>query len=393
MDIKLEVCKHDEYCGGCIYQGKEYGEQLAIKEGQVKEYIRENELVVESLDSIEPTPARYRYRNKMDYTFGDLVKDGEMTLGMHQKGRFMSIVTVDECQLVPEDFNKILRATLDFCLEKGYTKYHKRTHEGMMRNLVLRRGVRTGQILINIVTQSDRDEGSFDEEGYLRMILSLDLEDEVCGVLRTINDDWSDAVKCDELRVLYGQDYYMERIMDLDFKVSAFSFFQTNVEAVERLYKEAISLIDDVSGKTVFDLFCGTGTITQALARSAQNAIGVEIVEDAVISARQNAELNGLDNCEFIAGDVLKVLPELEEKPDVIVVDPPRAGIHPKVLPMIASYGVDEILYISCNPKTMCKDLKVLQDSGYRIKYMKPFDNFAFTKHVETVVLMSKENT
>ena len=417
----MEICKHDDMCGGCMYQGTEYEEQLRIKEAQVKEYISENEIKVKKFDHIEGAPSLYHYRNKMDYTFGDLVKDGEMTLGMHRKGQFMSIVTVDGCQIVPEDFNRILRATLDFCIERGYTKYHKRRHEGMMRNLVLRRGENTGEILVNIVTQSDLgtvppaltgtdtpvlfdedrfEEGRFDEEGFVKMIESLPLDNKICGILRTINDDWSDAVKCDELRILKGRDYYMEKIMDLDFKVSAFSFFQTNVPAVERLYREAISLIDDFEGKTVFDLFCGTGTITQSMARNAGLVVGIEIVEEAVAAAKENAALNGLDNCEFIAGDVLKVLPAIKSgevtgkegvvlMPDVIVVDPPRAGIHPKVLPMIAEYGVDEILYISCNPKTLCKDLKVLQDCGYYVQYMKPYDNFPMTKHVETVCLLT----
>lgn len=418
----MEICKHDEMCGGCIYQGVSYEEQLKIKEEQVKQYMLENGIKAEHFESIEGAPSVSAYRNKMDYTFGDLVKDGEMTLGMHRKKQFMSIVTVDECQLVPEDFNRILRGTLDFCIQHGYTKYHKRRHEGMMRNLVLRRGENTGEILVNIVTQSDTgtvppalsgsgqpvlfdeqsyEEGRFDEDGFVKMIESLPLDNKICGILRTINDDWADAVKCDELRILKGQDYYMERIMDLDFKVSAFSFFQTNVPAVERLYKEAISLVDDFAGKTVFDLFCGTGTITQSMAKSAGRAVGVEIVEEAVDAAKENAALNGLDNCEFIAGDVLKVLPAIKSgeltgedgsilSPDVIVVDPPRAGIHPKVLPMIADYGVDEILYISCNPKTMCMDMKVLQEYGYQVKYMKPYDNFPMTKHVECVCLLSK---
>ena len=417
----MEICKHDDMCGGCMYQGTEYEEQLRIKEAQVKEYISENGIKVKKFEHIEGAPSLYHYRNKMDYTFGDFVKDGEMTLGMHRKGQFMSIVTVDGCQIVPEDFNRILRATLDFCTERGYTKYHKRRHEGMMRNLVLRRGENTGEILVNIVTQSDLgtvppaltgmdtpvlfdeerfEEGRFDEEGFVKMIESLPLDNKICGILRTINDDWSDAVKCDELRILKGRDYYMEKIMDLDFKVSAFSFFQTNVPAVERLYREAISLIDDFEGKTVFDLFCGTGTITQSMARNAGLVVGIEIVEEAVAAAKENAALNGLDNCEFIAGDVLKVLPAIKSgevtgkegvvlMPDVIVVDPPRAGIHPKVLPMIAEYGVDEILYISCNPKTLCKDLKVLQDCGYYVQYMKPYDNFPMTKHVETVCLLT----
>ena len=389
-DIKFEmkaVCPHDEFCGGCIYQGRPYEEQLEIKEKLVRDLMIKNEVKADKVEPIQPCPRLYGYRNKMEFTFGDLVKDGEMTLGMHQKGRFMSIVTVDQCQLVPEDMTRVLSATLEFCKQRGYTKYHKRSHTGLMRNLVVRTGERTGQILINIVTTSERE---FDEKGYVDMILSMGLENSVNGILHTVNDDLSDAIKCDSLNILYGSDYYMEKIMGLDFRVGAFSFFQTNISAVERLYSEAVSLIEDVSGKVVFDLFCGTGTITQTLAKKAKKAVGVEIVEDAVKSARENAVLNGLENCEFICGDVLKVLPDLEEKPDVIVVDPPRAGIHPKVLPMLAGYGTDEILYISCNPKTLFPDLAVLQEYGYRVKYVKPYDNFPMTKHVECCSLLVK---
>lgn len=382
----MDICKHDEFCGGCIYQGIPYEEQLQIKEDQVLEFLRANEVESEKFEHIQPSLGQYGYRNKMEYTFGDLVKDGEMTLGMHKKGHHMSIVTVDECQLVHEDFNKILKATLEFC--KKYTKYHKRRHDGMMRNLIVRRGERTEELLINIVTTG---EPGFNEAGYLDLINSLPLENKVVGVLRTINDDFSDAVKCQELRILQGQDFYMEKIMNLDFKVSAFSFFQTNVEAAERLYKDALALIDDFEGKTVFDLFCGTGTITQTLAQKAGKAIGVEIVEDAVESARINAELNNLDNCEFIAGDVFKVLDSLSEKPDVIVVDPPRPGIQGKALDKIASYGVSQILYISCNPKTLSMDLARFKGYGYKVKYIKPYDNFCNTKHTEAICLIEKD--
>lgn len=399
----MDICKHDEYCGGCIYQGVPYDEQLKIKQQQLFDFMKIYEIESKEVSEIEPSPAQYRYRNKMEYTFGDLVKDGEMTLGMHRKGRFMSVVTVDSCQLVSEDFNKILTGTLKFCSK--YSKYHKRKHDGLMRNLILRRGERSGEILVNIVTTSDSgsvsasDNGSeiknihgekFDESGYVDMINSLDLENDVVGILRTINDDFADSVKCQTLRILQGRDYYTEEIMGLSFKVSAFSFFQTNVIAAERLYTEAVSLIDNLGGKTVFDLFCGTGTITQYIARNAKRVIGIELVEEAVQSAQENAKLNNIENCEFIAGDVFKVLEHIDEKPDLIIVDPPRPGIQGKALDKIASYGVEQILYISCNPKTLCMDLRRFKEYGYEILYMKPYDNFANTKHVESVVLMTR---
>ncbi|MEG2522013.1 MAG: 23S rRNA (uracil(1939)-C(5))-methyltransferase RlmD [Anaerovoracaceae bacterium] len=382
----MDICKHDAFCGGCIHQGISYNQQLADKEKEVLDLVNSKKLKIDKIDPIEGSPNQYRYRNKMEYTFGDLVKDGEMTLGMHKKGHYMSIVTVDECQLVHEDFNKILRATLDHATEKGYTKYHKRSHQGLLRNLIVRCGERTNQLLVNIVTTSDE----MDESGFCQMINGLELEFEVVGILRTINDNLADAVKCEELRVLQGRDYYMEKIMGLEFKVSAFSFFQTNISAVERLYSEALDLVEDFGGKTVFDLFCGTGTITQTVALKAKEAIGVEIVQDAVDAAIENAKLNNLDNCKFIAGDVFDVLDNITEKPDMIIVDPPRKGIDNKALDKIVKYGVKEILYISCNPKTLVENLYYLNYFGYEVKYLKPFDNFPNTKHVECVVLLSK---
>lgn len=383
----MEICKHDEFCGGCIYQGTSYEEQLKIKENEVLSLLDKKDIKCEEIMPIEPAPCQYRYRNKMEYTFGDQVKDGPMTLGMHQKRRFMSIVTVDECQLVHDDFNKILRATLDFCTDRGYKHYHKKSHRGLMRNLIVRRGVHTNELLVNIVTSS---EPGFDEEAFVELLKGLDLEFELVGILRTFNDNIADAVNCEELKILDGRDYYMEKIMGLEFKVSAFSFFQTNIEAVENLYSYAVDLIDDFSGKVAFDLFCGTGTITQTLAQKAKRAVGVELVEEAVEAAKVNAALNGLDNCEFIAGDVFEVLETVSEKPDVIVVDPPRMGISPNALDKIISYGVDQIVYVSCNPKTLVENLYYLGYYGYKVKVLKPFDNFPNTKHIECVCLLER---
>ena len=391
--IKTGLCPHKEFCGGCIYQGVDYAEQLKSKESEIGFLLKKNSVAPEVLDGIEGCSSQYAYRNKMEYTFGDLVKDGEMTLGMHKKGQFMSIITVDHCQLVHPDFNKILRATLDFAIEKSYPKYNKKSHAGLMRNLIVRRGVNTGEILVNIVTASDEKAGMvFDSQAYSEMIRGLDLGNTLVGVLRTNCDTLADAVIPDSTEIIWGRDNYMEKLLGLNFKVSAFSFFQTNVEAVTRLYSEALALIPGIEGKRVFDLYCGTGTISQIMALKAEKVLGVEIVEEAVDAARENAALNGLDNCEFFAGDVYKVLEgENFEKPDVIVVDPPRAGIQPKALDKIISYGVDEILYISCGPKTLMQNLAYFEYYGYKVKYLKPFDNFPFTKHIESIALLRRE--
>lgn len=381
-------CIHDEYCGGCIYQDLTYDEQIKTKEKQVRDLLDLRKINFEDISSITGSEDIYAYRNKMEYTFGDQVKGGKMTLGMHQKGKFMSIITVDKCQIVDQDFNVILWAVLDFCNENGYVQYNKKSHEGLMRNLIIRKGVKTKELLVNLVTTSQHN---FDEEKFVSMLQGLKLENEIVGILHTLNDGLADAVICDKLNILYGRDYYMEEIMGLKFKVSAFSFFQTNPKAVERLYQEALELIDDFDGKIAYDLFCGTGTISQALALKAKKVIGVELVEEAVESAKENAKLNSLENCEFIAGDVFQILESTEiEKPDVIVVDPPRVGIQKKALDKIISYGVDQILYISCNPKTLAENLEVMQERGYEVKKVKIYDNFPFTKHVETVALLSK---
>ena len=256
-----------------------------------------------------------------------------------------------------------------------------------MRNLIIRKGVRTEELLINIVTTS---EEGFEEEAFVEGILGLKLKNKTVGILRTFNDNMADAVVCNSLKILWGRDYYMEKLMGLDFKVSAFSFFQTNVEAVERLYSEALALIDGLEGKRVFDLYCGTGTISQIMALKAKEVLGIELVTEAVAAAGENARLNGLDNCRFIAGDVFEALERVNEKPDVIVVDPPRVGIQPKALDKILSYGVQQIVYISCNPKTLADNLRYMEYYGYRCEYLKPFDNFPFTNHTECICMLSK---
>ncbi len=442
MSEQRQICRDHEMCGGCVYQGVPYEEQLANKFGEVKSLLDAKSIKYGELLPIEPAPCRFEYRNKMEYTFGDMEKGGPTTLGMHRKKHFMSIVTVDECQLVHEDFNKILRATLEFVNERGYTHYHKKRHTGLMRNLILRRGVRTGEILVNISTSSEGEPGGaseamrgqnlpgepggaseamrvqdlpgepgsapegqgqqgaasvseaaqgFDEQAYVDLILGLPLENKVVGILRTINDRLADAVYCDELRILHGRDYYNEEILGLKFQVKAFAFFQTNVEAVENLYSYAIGLIDDFENKKAFDLYCGTGTISQVLARRASEVVGVEIVEDAVEAAKAAAALNGLDNCRFIAGDCFEVLDSIDDKPEVIVVDPPRVGIKTDALDKIIGYGVDQIVYVSCNPKSLADNLYYMQYYGYEVKSVKPFDNFPGTKHTECVCLLSRK--
>lgn len=383
----FKECKLKGLCGGCLHQGVPYEEQMKLKNQQVLDLLERFHVDSSVYQGMVPAETPYRYRNKMEYTFGDLEIGGELELGMHQKGRFMSIVTCDECQLVPEDFNRILSATLEFCREKKYSFYHKKTHQGLLRNLVVRHGVRSHEVLVDIITSS---EAEFDEEGYVELLQNLNLDNQLVGVLRTFNDSLADAVIDEGTKILFGRDYYYEEILGLKFQVKAFAFFQTNINAVERLYSDALALLPDINQKTVYDLYCGTGTITQLMASKAKKVYGVEIVEDSVEAAQHNTELNGITNCEFLCGDVRKKLDELTETPDMIVVDPPRAGMHDKVVHMLCRYGIPEILYISCNPKTLCMNLELFKMNGYEPVYMKAYDNFPMTKHVETVCLLSK---
>ena len=219
----------------------------------------------------------------------------------------------------------------------------------------------------------------------------MKLEGKIVGFLHIINDALSDVVKSDETRVLYGKDYFYEEILGLKFKITPFSFFQPNSYGAEVLYETAREYIGNTKDMTVFDLYSGTGTISQILAAVAKEVIGVEIVEEAVVAAGENAKLNGIENCRFLAGDVLKVLDTIKEKPDFIVLDPPRDGIHPKALPKIIDYGVDKLVYISCKPTSLARDLEMFLGRGYRVEKVCCVDQFCQTVHVETVVKLVRK--
>lgn len=384
-----DICPAADKCGGCKYQGVPYEKQLEEKAEQVRTALKASGLDVSIFAGIEGCPRRYAYRNKMEYTFGNEFKGGPMQLGMHRKGSYRSIVNTHSCQIVPEDFNRIAGLTLSFCEERGYGFYDKKLHRGLMRCLILRHGLRTNQLLINIVTSTD---GDFDASGYADYLLSNAscFDNDINGILHTVNNHPSDAVTPEEIRFLYGDPFYFEVIMGLSFKVGAFSFFQTNVEAAERLYRDAIALVPDIEGKTVFDLYCGTGTISQAMASRAGAVVGVELSSEAVESAKINAAINGLSNCHFFAGDVEEVLETIPVKPDVIVVDPPRSGIAPKALRRIFEYGAGKIVYVSCNPKTLAENLRGARLHGYEVLSLRAYDNFAFTGHVEACAQLSK---
>mgnify|MGYP000529580692 FL=1 len=398
LETREPVCSIFPECGGCMYQTMSYENQLKMKAKQVKELldtavknggqVDENGNPDYVFEGIKGSPFEFAYRNKMEFSFGDEYKDGPLALGLHKKGSTYDVLTADDCQLVHEDMTKILTCVHEYFLKRNVSYYKKMQHTGYLRHLLLRRGVTTGEILVHVITTSQEEH---DLESLKEELLALPLEGKIVGIMHIINDSLSDVVQSDETRILYGQDFFYETLLGLRFKISTFSFFQPNSLAAEVLYSIVREYIGDTKDKVVFDLYSGTGTIAQLAASVADEVIGVEIVEEAVEAAKQNAALNNLSNCKFIAGDVLKVLDDLTEKPDVIILDPPRDGIHPKALPKILSYGVDHIVYTSCKATSLARDLPAFLAAGYKLEKACCVDQFCQTVHVETVCLLSKK--
>ena len=397
QETREPVCSNFPACGGCMYQTMSYENQLKMKETQIRELL-ENALIQGGQtdaegradfewEGIHGSPIEFGYRNKMEFSFGDEYKDGPLSLGLHKKGSTYDILNTDDCKLVHRDMTDILVCVREFFQEKKASYYRKLQHVGYLRHLMLRRGVTSGEILVHLVTTSQEE---YDLEPLKEQLLALPLEGKIVGIMHIINDSLSDVVQSDETRILYGKDFFYETLLGLRFKISTFSFFQPNSLAAEVLYSIVREYIGDTKDKVVFDLYSGTGTIAQLAASVADEVIGVEIVEEAVEAAKQNAALNNLSNCKFIAGDVLKVLDDLTEKPDVIILDPPRDGIHPKALPKILSYGVDHIVYISCKATSLARDLPAFLAAGYKLEKACCVDQFCQTVHVETVVLLSQ---
>ena len=406
LETEEPFCPHFELCGGCTYQRLTYDNLLQLKADQVK-HILDGCLDYEyEFMGIASSPNEKAYRNKMEFSFGDSCKDGELTLGLHKAGSFYDILQITDCKITNDDYNSIVKYVVELCRKWKLDYCHKMSHVGYLRHLLIRRAATTGEILVNLVTtsqwpgrvleSSEQANAQYDdsEKDFLDELksglLDLNLNGSIVGLLHSINDDPADAVKADRIDVLKGKDFFFEEILGQIFKITTFSFFQTNSFGAEVLYKIVRDFVGNTKDKNVFDLYSGTGTIAQIIAPVAKSVTGVEIVPEAVESAKMNASLNGLDNCNFICGDVLKVLDDLTVKPDIIVLDPPREGIHPKALTKIINYGVDTIVYVSCKPTSLARDLEILNANGYKVVKAKCCDMFPWTVHVETVCLLSK---
>lgn len=379
-------CTHFGQCGGCTYQNLSYEDQLNLKEKQIKKMM--DQAVTGSFiwEGIKKSPLKEAYRNKMEFSFGDEYKDGPLALGMHKKGSFHDIVNVTDCRIVDGDFRMIRECTLAYAKETGLPYYHRMRHIGVFRHLLVRKGVKTGEILVDLVTTGQEP----DLRPWVDALLALPLKGKITGILHTKNDGVADVVKDEGTTVLFGQNYFYEELLGLKFKITPFSFFQTNSLGAEVLYETVREYIGETRDKVIFDLYSGTGTIAQILAPVAKKVVGVEIVKEAVDAAEENAKLNGLCNCSFWAGDVLKVIDELQEVPDLIVLDPPRDGVNPKALEKIIGFGVKRMVYIACKPTSLARDLEMLQGRGYRAERIACVDLFPGTYHIETICLLTK---
>jgi 23S rRNA (uracil1939-C5)-methyltransferase len=359
-----------------------YERQLAEKERQVRDAL----VRYGGFDELEPDPIvaaeqTWRYRNKLEYSFGES-EDGELVLGFHKPGRWNEIEDVTEDVLASEEIDGVRNEVREWARAEGLSAWDRQSGDGFLRNLVIREGRRSGQLQARLVTS----QGDFRAEA-LAGALSAD------SILWTQTGGVAETTRDGKTVLLRGEEWIEETLCDLRFRISHEAFFQTNTEMAERLYGEAAEAAGLTGSERVFDLFCGIGTIGLTMARRAREVWGIEIVEAAIADARRNAELNGIRNANFLAGDVrtaMRPMIERAGRPDVVLVDPPRAGLSQKIVRRILETEAKRIVYISCNPTTLAPNARQIADAGYELKSVKPVDMFPQTPHIECVALLTR---
>ncbi|WP_459129917.1 23S rRNA (uracil(1939)-C(5))-methyltransferase RlmD [Guggenheimella bovis] len=380
-------CKHVTHCGGCKALHVSLEEQRKHKEREVLKLLRNQGVAIKRYLGISGIDQKLEYRNKMEYTFGDEEIDGELRLGLHKMHMSNSVFDTTGCRLVVDDFNKVVECTVGFFREGGYKRYHIMRQVGFLRNLIIRRSLKEQKLLVVLVTTST---DTFDEEAFVKELLRLKLENEIKGIVRIINDSKGETVQSDKEVVLYGEGKLDEELLGHTFHIRPLTFFQTNTLGASYLYSRVLSLLESQHTETIWDLYCGTGTITQLVSSKAKEAIGVDINESSIEAAKKSAEENGVTNVRFLAGDVRKVIDSIEGSADTILLDPPRSGLHPNVRKAIRESKAKTVLYVSCNPKTLAIDLKDLSHA-FQIDHLELIDMFPNTSHVESAVLMSRK--
>lgn len=379
------VCNVFGKCGGCTYLNINYNVQLKEKTENILKILEVSQIEIKNYEGVLSSPEIYHYRNKMEYSFGNEMKNGPLTIGLRGRGKFYDVYSAKTCKIAPKDFGKIIEFSEKFFKDLPFRNYRK--HTGYLRHLVMRKGFKTNEILLNISTSSEDYHSHI--EKWANEVLKLELEGKIVSIYHTITDAKSTVVKADELKKLYGKDYFEEEILGIKFKVGPFSFLQTNTLGSEVLYSKVLDYIDD-NAKTGFDLYCGAGTITLLMAKKLEKVIGVEIVKEAVEAAKENAKDNNANNVEFYLGDAKDIVKQLDEKLDTIVVDPPRAGLHKNVINFIMDNQFDNVVYVSCNPSNFARDMIYLKDM-YEIEKFVFVDMFPHTKHLESVAKLKRK--
>lgn len=385
MERKPAPCDQFDRCGGCISQHLPLEKQRQVKVLEIQDLFKKQGLDLPDLE-IFGDPQAFGYRNKVEFNFGDSFKGGPLELGFYERNMGRNVLPTQACLLVHEDLRKIKNEILSFAREKGYDHYHVMRREGFLRHLVLRRAQATGEIMVNLVTTTQKEL----DTSFVPLLLRLELEGKIVSILHTHNDSLSNFVYADKVILLYGRDYIEEKLRDKSFRISAFSFFQTNTRGAEVLFQRLRQMVGHKEGY-LYDLYCGTGTIGLLLSDRAKGILGVEIVEEAVASARENALRNGVTNARYRCGDIKDLSFTDEEKPEILIVDPPRSGLHPKLIGELVNLSPREIFYVSCNPKSLLRDILLFMEEGYILEKMELVDLYPQTPHVETVVLMSRE--
>jgi 23S rRNA (uracil1939-C5)-methyltransferase len=391
-DLRVEPpCPYVGRCGGCRLQHVRYEAQLAFKQRQVAECLaRLGGLGPAEAIPVAPiigAPSAFGYRNKMEFTFAEA--DGRAIVGLHEAERFDAILDIDRCLLQSDALNAVLAEVRSFVRETGWSVYQQETEAGLLRFLMLREGQLTGEIMVNLVTASP--------DVATARALADRLQARcpgVTAVVLNVNPKKAAVAVGVEEHPIAGDEVIRERLGGLTFAISANSFFQTNTRQAERLF----GIVGEYAGltgqETVFDLYAGTGAISLILARQARAVYGIEVVPAAVEDAQRNARANGITNCTFLTGEVRHVLPDLARqgvRADVVIADPPRAGFHPKALAGVLAQAPRRIVYVSCNPATLGRDLGTLHAGGYRIAAVQPIDMFPHTAHIEVVARLERD--
>ena len=392
-------------CGGCKFQHYNYGRQVAAKVSQVDDLVRQ----VGGIEDVPILPVieaeqRYRYRNKMEFSFCDHPwfvegRDGRpegFALGLHVPRRFDRVLDLDGCLIQSEKADRVFRSIRDLTLASGLPPYNLKTHLGYWRFLVIREGACTGDLMINLITSGQ--QAAERQSAVERLFESLlERHPEITTLIHSVSDKLAQAAFADSARLIKGDGKIREKIGDCVFEISANAFFQTNSLQTERLFTAVADIAGFSGGETIYDLYCGTGAIGIFLADRVANVLGIEVIEQAVKDARRNASLNGLQNIEFITADMKDAIADRQElerifgAPDIVILDPPRGGTHPKTVKHLLEIGAPRIIYVSCNPSILARDLSILCGEMYHLEKLQPVDMFPHTAHIESIALLIKK--